>query len=337
MTRDEPAPLARALGLTDTQALAAWHACRVVATADGPPGERSARLLQTCARALRVRPDDRTTVELAAAFTSTGERRALVDALVIPACIEGEVTIARERAVLAFARELGVRSHWAALLPALRRGRVFAIRRALVSRSPDARRMFRRIWEEEGVLGVARAIAFAAGLHRDAPLAARFHALADAPHGSFGRAVVDHFRARGIPFPGEKNGMPERMVHHDLMHVLNGYDTDPAGECELAAFYAAFAEGDAFTFLVIALASFHLGLGVSPALVVPARGAFDPERVLAAFVRGRSLRADVMGAWNYWDLMPLPIDEARRAVGLAIPSPEVQQPQTDAQPAPPPH
>jgi NAD(P)-dependent dehydrogenase (short-subunit alcohol dehydrogenase family) len=40
--------------------------------------------------------------------------------------------------------------------------------------------------------------------------------------------------------------MPERMVHHDLMHVLNGYDTDPPGECELAAFYAAFADGDAF-------------------------------------------------------------------------------------------
>ena len=111
--------------------------------------------------------------------------------------------------------------------------------------------------------------------------------------------------------------MPERMLHHDLLHVLNGYDTDAAGECELAAFYAAFAEGDAFTFFVIALATFHLGLTVSPSVVVPATGAFDPERALAAFVRGRGMRVDVMGAWNYWELMPLPIPEVRTLLGIA--------------------
>ena len=122
-----------------------------------------------------------------------------------------------------------------------------------------------------------------------------------------------------MTFPGEKNGMPERMVHHDLMHVLNGYDTNPAGECELAAFYAAFADGDAFTFFVIVLATFHLGLRVSPAIVRPARGAFDPERAVAAFVRGRSVHVDVMGAWNYWELMPLPLSEARARLGLSLP------------------
>ena len=202
-------------------------------------------------------------------------------------------------------------------MPALRRRRVLAVKRALASRSPDARRVFRRIWHEEGLLGVARAVVFVLGLHRDPPLAARFHALADCPEGSFGRAVADHFHSRGITFPGEKNGMPERMVHHDLMHVLGGYDTDPAGECELAGFYAAFADGDAFTFFVTVLATFHLGLRVSPSIVKPARGAFDPERAVAAFVRGRSVRIDVMGAWNYWELMPLPICEARARLGLS--------------------
>jgi hypothetical protein len=243
-------------------------------------------------------------------------RRALVDALVIPACIEGEISVARERAVLAIAKGLGVRSRWAELLPALRKHRVLTVKRTLATRSPDARRIFRRIRREEGVLGVVRAIGFVLGLHRDATLAVRFHSLTDAPEGSFGRAVADHFHSRGIKFPGEKNGMPERMVHHDLMHVLNGYDTDPGGECELAAFYAAFADGDAFTFFVTVLATFHLGLRVSPAVVQPARLAFDPERAVAAFVRGRSLRVDVMGAWNYWELMPLPISEVQARLGI---------------------
>lgn len=315
--------MAQALGLSRDQALAAWRAVQSVAHADGEPkasGGATVRLLDVTAHALGISGadvDDARSVELAAAFALPGMRHALVDALVIAACIEGEITVPRERAVLAIAQELGVRSHWAELLPALRRGRVLAIKRALVSRSPDARRLFQRIWQEEGVLGVARAVIFVFGLHRDAALAARFHALADCPEGSFGRAVAEHFRSRSITFPGEKNGIPERMVHHDLLHVLNGYDTDPGGECELAAFYTGCANGDGFTFIVIVLATFHLGLPVSPAIVQPARNAFDPERALAAFLRGRSLRVDVMGPWNYWELMPLPMREAQARIGIS--------------------
>lgn len=308
--------LARELGLSRDQARAAWSAVSTVAHADGAPAARSARLLDVCARALGVSREEAAGVDVAAAFPAPAMRRALVDALVIPACIESEVTAPRERAAARIAEELGVRSHWVALLPALRKRRVLAVKRALATRSPDALRVFRRTWEEEGILGVLRAIVFVLGLYRDPALAARFHALADCPEGSFGRAVTDHFRARGLTFPGEKNGMPERMVHHDLMHVLAGYDTDAAGESELAAFYAAFAGGDAFTFFVTALAQFHLGLAVSPSVVQATRGAFDPERELAAFLRGRALRVDVMGAWSYWELMPLPIAEARARLGL---------------------
>ena len=44
----------------------------------------------------------------------------------------------------------------------------------------------------------------------------------------------------------------------------------------------------------------------------------DPVRALAAFLRGRDLRVDVMGAWNYWD-QPLPLVEAQARLGLAVP------------------
>jgi hypothetical protein len=310
--------LARTLGLSVERAHAAWQAVRAVALADGTPGPRTVNLLEVAAVALGVSSDAASgETDLAAAFPSPAERRALVDALVIPACIEGEVTLPRERAVVATAARLGVRSPFVGLLPALRRRRVLAVKRTLASRSPDARRLFRRIWQEEGVLGLLRAAIFVLGLHRDPALAARFHALASCPEGSFGRAVTEHFRARGITFPGEKNGIPERMMHHDLLHVLNGYDTDPAGECELGAFYAGCADGESFTFLVTVLATFHLGLPVSPAVVSPARSAFDPARAAAAFVNGRSLRVDVMGAWDYWALMPLPMDQVRARLGLA--------------------
>ncbi len=309
------AALALALGLSPLQSRAAWQAARDVVLSDGEPGERSRKLLAVLSGALAVTAHD-PPADPASVFVTEKERRTLVDALVISACIEGDVSRARERAVLELAARLGVRSHWAELLPALRRRRVLAVKRALASRSPDARRVLARTWEEEGVVGLVRAVLFVLGLHRDVAMATRFRGLAICPEGSFGRAVADHFRTRGIAFPGEKNGMPERMVHHDLLHVLNGYDTDAAGECELAAFYAAFADGDAFTFLVIVLATFHLGLRVSPSVVVPARRAFDPERALAAFVRGRGVREDVMGPWNYWELMSLPIHEVRTRLGI---------------------
>ncbi|MFO0642448.1 MAG: hypothetical protein U0183_24680 [Polyangiaceae bacterium] len=313
----EPGALARALGLSAAQASAAFGAIEEVAHADGALGARTAHLVEAVRRALDVTSPTASGPTVSAAFPSPGMRRALVDALVLVACIEGEISVARERAVQEIGKELGVRSPWVDLLPALRKGKVLTIKRALASRSPDARRLFRRTWEEEGLAGMARALLFVLGLHRDEALAARFHALAACPEGSFGRAVTDHFREKGITYPGEKNGIPERMVHHDLLHVLNGYDTDPAGECELAAFYCAFAEGEAFTFIVIALATFHLGLRVSPAVVTPARGAFDPERALAAFLRGRAVQVDVMGKWDYWALMPLPMAEARARLGIA--------------------
>ncbi len=249
-------------------------------------------------------------------FPEASSRQVLADALVIAACVDEEVTLARELATARFADALEVPSGWVRLVGSLRRRSTFAIKRQLVRRSPDARRLFSRTWEEEGVLGVLRAVQFMAGLYRDAALAARFHALAQLETGSFGRTFHDHIQTRGLSFPGEKGGIPERMIHHDLMHVLNEYGTDPSGECEIAGFYAGFSGPEGFTFIMIALTTFQLGLAVSPAAVTPARGAFDPERVLAAFLRGRRLTVDVMGRWDYWSLLPLPLSEAREQLGL---------------------
>lgn len=316
--------LAEEFDLTPAQARAILGAARAVVEADGPARERGADLLATLAATLALGEDWRavpaaTVAAVGAALPSAGSRRALVDALLIPACIEGEVTAGGEATVRAFARALTVRSPWLRALAAIRRGRVLALKRVMYPRSPDGRRLLARTWAEEGLGGLWRALLFVLGRFVDPPLAARFRALGELPQGSLGRTFHDDLVARGMAFPGEPGGLPEKMVHHDLMHVINGYQPVPAGECELAGFYAAFCPGDAFTFIVVALATFHLGLPVSPPAVAPARGAFDPARVLAAFLRGRRLRIDVMGPWDYWSLMPLTIAGARERLGLADP------------------
>lgn len=306
----------RPLRLTEPQARALLGATRSVALAAGP-AEGGARLLEVLATELALPDCDSSggVPSLSDVFAGEDLCRA-IGFLIVPACIDGHVSEAGQRAALELARAAGVRSPWVDLLEALRRGNVLAIKRALMTRAPDLRRMLGRTWEEEGVRGIGRAFLFAAGAFRDPALAERYRALAGYPTGTFGRAVADHFAARDLAYPGEKGGMPERMLHHDLMHVLNGYDTDPAGECELAGFYAGCADGDGLTFLAVALATFHLGLPVSPAAVTPARGAFDPARVAAAFERGLRLRVDVMGPWDYWSLFPLPVVQVRERLGI---------------------
>jgi hypothetical protein len=301
--------------------LAAAGAVRAVVEAGGPPGPGGRRVLAVALQALGLGGETGASVApassacLAEAFGAS-RRRALVDALLVAACAEGEVGLAGERVVRGFARDLGVRSPWVGLLPALRRRRVRTVAWALARRSPDARRLLARTWAEEGLAGLVAAVRLARGTYADPPLAARFRALGGLAEGTVGRAFYDHLTSRGLALPGEPGGLPERMVHHDLLHVLNGYDTDPAGECELAGFYAGAVGDEGFAFVAIALATFHLGLAVSPAAVTPARGAFDPARVLAAYVRGRGLNVDPLGAWNYWALMPLPLAKARDELGI---------------------
>lgn len=311
----------RALGLTVAQARAAFGAVRAVAEADGPARARGVELLAVTSATLELGEDwTRTPIagpaEVGAVVLDASARRALVDALLIPACIEGEVSAAGEAAVRSFAAGLGVRSPWVGVLGALRRRRVFAVKRQLFRNAPDGRRVLQRAWQEEGVRAIFSVLWFVLGRHRDPALAARFRALAGLPVGTFGRQFHDALTGRDLAFPGEAGGMPERMIHHDLMHVVNEYDTDPAGECTLAGFYAGFAPGEWFTFIVVVLATFHLGMPVSPAIVAPARHAFDPARVLAAYLRGRRLQVDVMGPWDYWALMPLTIEAARERLGI---------------------
>ncbi|MFO0580470.1 MAG: hypothetical protein U1A78_41390 [Polyangia bacterium] len=318
--------LAREFALTPSQARAAFGAVRTVAEAGGGPGPRAVQLLEVAVAALELGGDWRaipaaSPAEVGAAFPSAAARRVLADALLIPACIEGEVTAAGQASVESFAAALRAQSPFVRLLGAMRRRHAFPIKQAIYRRSPDARRMLARTWAEEGIRGMWWALQFIMGIHVhvNPSLAARYHALGKLPQGTLGRRFHDDFVARGLPFPGERGALPERMIHHDLMHVINSYGTDPAGECELAGFYAAFTSGEPFTFIVIVLTTFHLGLPVSPAFVRPARGALDPARVMAAFLRGRRLRVDVMGPWDHWSLMPLTTEETRARLGIGEP------------------
>ncbi|GIW42663.1 MAG: hypothetical protein KatS3mg076_3240 [Candidatus Binatia bacterium] len=152
-------------------------------------------------------------------------------------------------------------------------------------------------------------------------------ALRKLPPGSFGRAYADFMdrcnlsaeelveadlRARTWHDPAEDD--PDRAYFgarlrdaHDLWHVLTGYGMDEAGE----------AANLAFSFAQVP----NLGIGLivlTAAVIGPKSGWFRWQRYLfRAWLRGK--RARLLSVARYEDLLPLPLEEVRRRLGIEPP------------------
>ncbi len=149
-------------------------------------------------------------------------------------------------------------------------------------------------------------------------------ALQRMPEGSFGRAYLAHLERHGLD-PGKlvdlgRNAndaneddpdlrwMAERsQMTHDLWHVLSGYGADQLGEATLLLFSLAQAGGRANLIL-----SFGASLRATRE-----KGLRWIPYAWTAWRRGR--RATCLNAMPYEKLLPLPLDEVRKAAGLEDP------------------
>jgi hypothetical protein len=188
----------------------------------------------------------------------------------------------------------------------------------LARHAPDGRYLMRRVWSEEGVMGLLAAVGSPFGwTPGNAERAARFAGYADLPEGTVGRTFVETLRGAGIPLPGESGGLQQGAIHHDLLHVLAGYSTAPDGECALGGLYAGFGYDGWPTWTVVTLLTFELGLRVGPTFTPPTRGAFDPRVVWAAALRAGTTTFHPLDAdWDLDRLWPLPLETARAQLGL---------------------
>lgn len=150
-------------------------------------------------------------------------------------------------------------------------------------------------------------------------------ALGAMPEGSFGRAYLDYLdrndfdpvalstlRKQTDPVTGRDAGgewFAERTdLMHDFWHVLTGYGTDGAGEAALLPFSLAQYGGRSNVLL-----SIGAGLEVWRNL----RGFSWPVYLLRAFRRGRT--AAQLDVLRYEELLPLPLDAVREAIGIEPP------------------
>jgi hypothetical protein len=246
--------------------------------------------------------------ETAALIADPRRRKRLLQLAIVMTTIDGSVAPATAANVVRLAGALGVDERGVGTL------RKMAAHHETLARIDLVRRVFGRIagigWRDERWAGLRKVLGLFGGGAEDEALARRYARLGLLPAGSFGRALWEFWTAHDFAMPGQKHGIPEFGIFHDLGHVLAGYETDPEGELQQAAFQAGYVRNDGFMFLFFAIAQFHLGLKITP--IAPAlTGHLDVDKVMTALARGAACTVDLSDGWDHWPHMKRPLAEVR--------------------------
>jgi hypothetical protein len=282
------------------------------------PSARQERYLEVIARlhgshlrALQVRESP---PQLTAAMIQDPHRRKrLVQLAVILTTVDGRVLASHAAAVETLAKILEVDEPSVRVLPLLATRRTLAVRVRMMQRI--LRKLLGDAYRDEGLLGAWRVVSALGGIGRARATEQRFARLSRFPEGSIGRALFDYCKHNGFGLPGSPAGIPERLMFHDIGHLLSGYGTHPDGEIQQAAFQAGFIRDDGFVFLFFGVIQFHLGIKITP-VAAPEVGLFDVERVLTALARGAACKRDLSDHWSFWSVADRPIDQVRQSLGV---------------------
>lgn len=260
-------------------------------------------------------PDPAPSFERAASLvTDPHRRKRLLQLAIVSTMVDGNIDEHEAAVIARLAEALEVDE------PATRTMRQLAAHQNLSTRIDLTRRLLGKFageaWRAEGFTGLRKLVAPMLFDGGESPSVAwRYKQLGLLPQGSFGRALWEHFTTRQFAFPGERGGIPERMVFHDLGHVLSGYDTDPTGEIQQAAFQSGFVRDDGFGFLFFGIVQFHLGVKITP-VAEPEVGYFDADRLVTALARGAACKVDLSANWDFWSELPRPLEEVRHDFGI---------------------
>lgn len=303
------------------------RAMRMVAAADGEIAPAALSLIGAAQRVIlnqEVALDDLAPIEpaeLAAGFSDPALAEQLCQGMIIVSFADGPALDAAWERIAGFAAAMLVD------LPALRTIRLMMEHHMLLFRLDFLRHshiadVFKDQYRHHGgIRGFAEAILGLRGLREDKDLAARFTAFEKLPDGTLGRRFFQHYRENGFAFPGEKLGFPIAGVYHDFAHVLGGYRTSPDEEMLVGGLTAGFRRTNPFYVLLFVHLTFGAGINMTPLPQPVTTGILAKpgvaERFLRAIERGGGMNTDLSDNWDFWPLVPLPIDEARARLGLA--------------------
>jgi hypothetical protein len=261
-----------------------------------------------------------TPAELAAGFPNSELRRQFANGMLVMALADGVPSPGTVAAVEAFAAALGIATPELADLRLLAERHMLVFKLDFLRRSQVADIMKNQL-TQKGPLSVAKSVLIMRGVMEDPALAARYRAWEKLPEDTLGHHLISFYARNGFSLPGERKGFPEAGLYHDLCHVLGGYDTDPEGEIQVAAFTAGFKRTRPFYVVLFAVLIFSTGVNMRPSNedfvttgVLGKPGV--AERMFAAVERGTKVNLDLSDNWDYWAYVGLPIDEVRRRLNI---------------------
>ena len=304
-------------GATPEQTRAILGAMRSVAETGGPASDADRRALAAAGRFVfgHEHPPDAPAPAavapeaLAAALAGTDLAEDAVRFLAVMALVDGALDRAKVAAVLRHAQALGVHGRY-----------LDDIAQAAQDRLQEAMADMTRA-NMESITGrswtggdINRWLVPYTGDAADPALAARFHALARLPPGSFGHEFWRHFAEAGYAFPGEPAALNLSFsLPHDAAHVLTGYDTTPRGEILTSTFTAAMHPVWPMAGHVLpALLSWHVGVRINDS-AKDARRALEPAEFWRAWAAGAAATVDTFDpAWDFWRWAGEPLAALRR-------------------------
>lgn len=311
--------MALPFSLTSEEATAGLRAMMTCARADGAESDSEVELVTVAASMLgEAIGDPRALVsitpsELALAFPDPSRRERALQAMILMALVDGDVTGTEVALVSSFAKELGIDEPRVQNLRHVAEGRLRTLWLDLARRS-FARPIFERTLKEKGVRGVWKIVGPMMGLAQDPELARRYIALGELPEGTLGHAYFRFIVDNDLGFPGE-GIVAEEGVWHDVTHVISGYDTTPEGELSVVSFIAGYTREDPFFWLFTIVLQFHLGIQVSP-YSPGAVGHFDAGLVLRALRRGMDVTRDLSKGFDPFPEFEKPLELVRREMNV---------------------
>lgn len=289
------------------------RAMKTVALADGQETPKETALLAIVSDTLGVtadaplEPSDLESLDAA-------ERERVVQCMLLMAVMDGVGSPAEAAVVERFASHLGVSEQRIENLRQLAEGRIARMRFDLTRRGYATEELGRAL-KEEGLRGVYKTFAPIVGLGADPDLARRYIAFGELPAGTLGRAYFDFITKNDLKFPGEKAGVAERGLWHDMTHVLGGYPITPIGEACIVAFIAGYRKEDPFFWLFTIALQFQVGIKISP-FSPGLRDEIDPRLFVMHHARGAKVKRDLSVDWDIHADLARPVDELRAELGI---------------------
>jgi hypothetical protein len=234
---------------------------------------------------------------------------------IVMSMVDGAITAEAIAGVAELARVLEVEEQGISTLRKIAAGQRRRVRADVMGRT--AGKIIADTFREAGLLAAFRIVLAFVQLFDDPEMVARFARLERSPEGSLGRALWVHCKERGFRLPGQRGGIPERGLFHDVGHILAGYDTDSEGEILQSAFQAGYMRKGGFGFLLLGIVHFHMGIKITP-VAEAETGYFDVEKVMTALARGAACKVDLSDSeqFDFWAAARLSVDELRAQLGV---------------------